>query len=251
MEVSAALLLWESAGWILAFRPSILPTPTRILLEIWRESSILQLNARKTLEEIALGLLLAVTLAVPSAYLIALLPKVRRFTAPLLHAVRRAPLLALAPVLLLWFSFGLLPKVLIVLLMAFFPAIEGILKGLHSLPEQMVELLQIMHAGTLQMLLKLRVPASLPGFFEGLKTAVRLAVSGAIVAEFVAADEGLGYLILAGISKMDVPLVFASLAVLTAVGLVLYLVVMLLERTLIPWYIEIPEQRRVCCGGQV
>ncbi len=247
-EAAAVLLIWELAGRILEFRPSILPTPTRILLEIWRDFPTLLANGRMTLEEIVLGLLLAVLSAAPAAYLISLFPRARRFAEPLLRAMRRAPLLALSPVLLLWFAFGLLPKILVVLLVAFFPAVEGLLSGLRSIPKEMVELLRVMQADNLQMLFKLRIPGSLPGFFDGLKTAVRLGVSGAIVAEFVAADAGLGYLMLSGISKMEVPLVFAALTVLTAVGLVLYVLVTLLERILMPWHIEIADQTGVCCG---
>ncbi len=248
VEAAAVLLIWESAGRILEFRPSILPTPTRILLEIWREFPILRTNGQTTLEEIVLGLLLAVLLAAPAAYVISVFPRAQQFAEPLLRAIRRAPLLALSPVLLLWFAFGLLPKILVVLLVAFFPAVEGLLMGLRSIPKEMVELLRVMQAGNLQMLFKLSIPGSLPGFFDGLKTAARLGVSGAMVAEFVAADAGLGYLMLSGISKMDVPLVFAVLTVLTAIGLVLCVLVTLLERMLIPWHIEIADQTGVCCG---
>ncbi len=248
VEAAAVLLIWESAGRILEFRPSILPTPTRILLEIWREFPILRTNGQTTLEEIVLGLLLAVLLAAPAAYVISVFPRAQQFAEPLLRAIRRAPLLALSPVLLLWFAFGLLPKILVVLLVAFFPAVEGLLMGLRSIPKEMVELLRVMQAGNLQMLFKLSIPGSLPGFFDGLKTAARLGVSGAMVAEFVAADAGLGYLMLSGISKMDVPLVFAVLTVLTAIGLVLCVLVTLLERMLIPWHIEIADQTVVCCG---
>jgi NitT/TauT family transport system permease protein len=93
-----------------------------------------------------------------------------------------------------------------------------------------------------------QIPGSLPGFLEGLKIAIRLAVSGAIVAEFVAADQGLGYLMLSGISKMEVPLVFAALTVLTGFGLAFYVLVILLERMLIPWHVEIAGRKGVCFG---
>ncbi|HYK88271.1 MAG TPA: ABC transporter permease [Acidobacteriota bacterium] len=238
IEAAVALLLWESAGWILEFRPSILPTPSRILLEIWRQFPLLQTSGQTTFEEITLGLLLAVLLAAPIAYLLAVVPKAHRYAAPLLQAMHRAPLLALAPVLFLWFTLGLLPKVLMVSLMAFFPATAGILRGLRSIPDEMRELLRIMQAGSMQVAVKLHIPGSLPGFLDGLKSAITMGISGAVVAEFVAADEGLGYLILSGISKMDAPFVFASLTVLTAIGLAFYVAVTLLERILIPWHNE-------------
>jgi len=247
-EAAIVLLLWEFAGRIMQFRPSILPTPSRILLEIWRQAPILQLHGQATFEEIVTGLLLAAALAMPFGYLFALFPRIQPFAAPLLLLIRRAPLVALAPVVLIWFSFGMLPKTLIVLLMAFFPVVEGILAGLRSIPEEMSDLLRTMNAGSLQILFKVQIPGSLPGFLEGLKTAVRLAVSGATVAEFVAADQGLGYLMLSGISKMEVPLVFAALTVLTGFGLAFYVVVILLERMLIPWHNAIVDRKGVCCG---
>jgi len=247
-EVAIVLLLWEFAGRIMQFRPSILPTPSRILLEVWRQAPVLQQHGQATFEEIMAGLLLAIALATPFAYLVALFPRIQPFVAPLLLLIRRAPLLALAPVLLVWFSFGMLPKTLVVLLMAFFPTAEGILAGLRSIPEEMIDLLRTMRAGSLQILFKVQIPGSLPGFLEGLKIAIRLAVSGAIVAEFVAADQGLGYLMLSGISKMEVPLVFAALTVLTGFGLAFYVLVILLERMLIPWHVEIADRKGVCFG---
>jgi len=163
--------------------------------------------------------------------------------------MRRAPLLALVPVLLVWFSVGMLPKILVVLLMAFFPTAEGVLAGLRSIPEEMIDLLRTMRAGSLQILFKVQIPSSLPGFLDGLKIAIRLAVSGATVAEFVAADQGLGYLMLSGISKMEVPLVFAALTVLLGFGLALNVFVILLERVMVPWYIEIASRKGVCFSG--
>jgi len=247
LEVVAALLFWEFVGHVLEFRPSILPTPSRILLELWRESPMLQRNGQATFEEIVLGLLIAVLIAMPVAYLIALFRRADPFVAPFLLVMHRAPLVALAPVLLTWFSVGMLPKTLIVMLMAFFPAVENILIGLRSIPKEMTELLRIMQAGRLQILFRVYVPGSLHGLFYGLKSAVWLAVSGATVAEFVAADQGLGYLMLSGISKMDAPLVFAALTILTAIGFVCYVVVILLERTLISWHVEIAGRTGVWC----
>lgn len=237
VQAALLLMLWETAGRILAFPPSILPTPSRIVLEIWRLSPMLRLNGQATFTEILLGLVFAVLLAPPAALPLALFPKARRFTAPLLLLIRRAPLLAITPVLFTWMAFGLFPRVLIVFLVSFFPALDGLVDGLRSVRMEMTELLRTMQAGKLQALYKLSVPASLPFFLDGLKTAVCMGISGAIVAEFVTADRGIGYLILSGVAKMDVPLVFAALTTLTAIGVVLYAAVSLLERILVPWHL--------------
>jgi NitT/TauT family transport system permease protein len=243
------LAAWELIGRIFKVSPSVLPTPSRVLLEVWRQASLLKANGEATLEDVLFGLGLALLVAAPVSYVISVSPGISSFAAPMLSVTRRAPMLALAPVLLIWAGFGALPKVLTVLLMAFFPVVEGILTGLLSIPEETTELLRIMRAGRLQILFKVRVPGSLPGFFDGLKTALGPAVSGAIVAEFVAADEGLGYLMLSGFSKIEVPLVFAALTILTAMALALYVLVILLERISIPWHLAIVGRRGVCRGG--
>ncbi len=242
----AFLLLWEIVGRAAQFNPSVLPTPSRILLEILQQEPTFRLHGQATLGALAIGLSLALAAALPLGFLISLFPRAHRFAAPILVMPRKIPLLILAPVVITWFSFGLLSKTLIVFAMAFFPAVEGILLGSRSVPGEMIDLLRTMRAGNFQILLRVYFPGSLPGFFGGLRAAIRLGVTGAVVAEFVTADQGLGYLMLSVVSKVEMPLLYAAVTILLTAWFALHLAAVLLERFLTPWQLKSrPEKEYV------
>src|SRR5206468_6341696 len=144
---------------------------------------------------------------------------------------------AIAPLFLVWFGVGVMPKVLVAFLISFFPIVIDAAVGLRSMPAEMRDLARSMGATRLQIFTRFRLPTSLPYLFSGLKVAATLAVAGAVVGEFVGADKGLGYLLLVTNSNMETALMFAAIVALTIIGLALFYAVEFLESLLIPWHV--------------
>jgi NitT/TauT family transport system permease protein len=156
---------------------------------------------------------------------------------PLIVSSQAMPKVAVAPLLLVWFGFGLLPKVLIAFLIAFFPVVISTAVGLASIEPEKIQLARSMGFGPSATFFKIRLPNALPSVFGGLKISITLAVVGAVVGEFVGGDAGLGYLLTVANGSMDTPLLFAGLVALTVLGVVLYLIVELAERLVVPRHI--------------
>jgi NitT/TauT family transport system permease protein len=232
------LASWELLGRILGVHPNLLPTPSRILLEIFREMPIVARHAVATTCEILGGYCLAVVCGFPIALLLAMLPSVCRVAAPFLRVLSKAPVLVMTPLLFIWLGYGPGTKVFVPFLACFFTVLAGALVGLMSPGVELLDLSRAAGAGRIQVLLKLRMPASLPHVFESLRAAVPMAVLGAAVAEFVEGDGGLGYLLLASAFQMRMPLGFAALATLALIGLMLYWIVVMLECAVIPWHVK-------------
>jgi NitT/TauT family transport system permease protein len=187
-----------------------------------------------TLTEVLLGLLLGVSTALATGLLLARSRVAERLLSPYIVAAQATPILALAPLIVLWFGSGLLSKVLICALICYFPMVVATTVGLRSIDPGLLELGRSLRATRRQLLLTIEVPAALPQILGGLRIATTLAVVGAIVAEWVGGDRGLGVLInLARGSLFDTPLMFATLFTIAAIGVVLYLLVVLLERRLL------------------
>lgn len=231
------LILWQVLVTLLEVPTYLLPTPTRIGQEIVTEFPTLMEHSWVTLYEIILGFGLAIVVAVPLAVAITSSRRFDRFVTPFLLFSQTIPKIAIAPLFLIWFGFGPLPKILVAFLICFFPIVIDTAVGLRSVAPEMLDLVRSMGAGRLQIFTRIRLPSSLPYLFSGLKIAVTLAVAGAIVGEFVGADKGLGYLLLVANSNLNTPLLFASITVLTVIGIVLYYLIETLEHALIPWHI--------------
>jgi NitT/TauT family transport system permease protein len=183
-----------------------------------------------------LGFALSIVVGVPLALAIFLWPPFARSVYPLLVSSQAIPKAAVAPLFVVWFGFGLLPKVLIAFLIAFFPIVINTVVGLASLEPEKIQLARSMGFGPSKIFFKIRLPSALPAIFGGLKIAITLAVVGAIVGEFVGGDSGLGYLLMQANGSMDTPLLFAGLVGLTLIGVALFLLVELAERLAIPWH---------------
>jgi len=232
------LLVWEAAGRFFEIHPEILPTPSRILLEIWEQAPKLQAHGLSSAYAIFGGFSLAVGCSACVAGLIGLLPAVQRAVTPILTILRPAPLTIIAPLVFVWAGYGLRPEIWIAFLLSFVTIMMGAIRGFQSLPQELLQLLETMGASPSQVLLKARIPASLPSVFAALKLAVPLVVVGTTAGEFAQAETGIGYLMLASAFKMETPLVFAGLTVLGLLGLVMYGGITLLENILIPWHVE-------------
>jgi NitT/TauT family transport system permease protein len=230
------VLAWKAIVILGDYPVFILPAPEVVaarFVRAWTEGTI-QPHFLVTLREIGLGLLVGAGSALVIGYLLARSPLVERLISPYIVAAQATPILALAPLLVIWFGPGLLSKIVICSLIVFFPVAVATLVGVRSVDARLLELGRSLRATRRQVVLTLEIPAALPSILGGLRVGVTLAVVGAIVGEWAGADRGLGVLInLARGSLFDIPLLFATLLTIALVGIGLYLVVVLLERRLV------------------
>ena len=230
------LLVWQAAVIVSGFPPFILPAPSAVatrMVTAWTDG-IIQPHLATTLVEIALGFTVGAGSAVVIGYVLARSAVVERLLSPYLVAAQATPILALAPLIALWFGPGLVGKVVICALIVFFPVAVATMVGIRSVDARLLELGRSLRATRRQVLTTLEIPAALPSILGGMRVGVTLAVVGAIVGEWAGAERGLGVLInLARGSLFDIPLMVATLITIALVGIVLYLVVVLVERRLV------------------
>ena len=233
--VAAILVAWEAYVRVAGVSAMVLPGPLRILEALWEYRADAVRHAIPTILETVLGFAIAVVGAISVAVLMDRTPAVRRAVEPLLVTTQTIPIVALAPLFLLWFGFGLLPKVLIVVLVTFFPIVVALLDGFRSAPAAGEDLLRSYGATDWQAFRKLRWPAALPSFFIGLRISVVYAVIGAVFGEYVGAREGLGIWMQLSQNAFRTDLVFAAIVVTSAVSLALYWLVGIVRRLTTPW----------------
>jgi NitT/TauT family transport system permease protein len=231
------LVVWEIAVIVTKAPAYLLPPPTVIFQTFVDEFAKLAFHGWVTLYEMLLGYGLAVAVAIPLAIAITSSERFDRFTMPTLLFFQVVPKVAVAPLFLVWFGVGAMPKVLVAFLISFFPIVIDAAVGLRSMSAEMRDLARSMGATRMQLFAQFRLPTSLPYLFSGLKVAATLAVAGAVVGEFVGADKGLGYLLLVTNSNLETALMFATLFALTLIGLLFFYAVEFLEALLIPWHV--------------
>jgi NitT/TauT family transport system permease protein len=189
-----------------------------------------------TTYETILGFVIAVIVGVLAAVVMVYSPSVEKTLYPILLFAQVIPKIAIAPLFVVWLGFGLAPKVVVAVLIAFFPVVISMVTGLKSVDPEMLELAATMNASPLKTFVKIRFPTALPHLFSGLKVAVTLAVTGAVVGEFVGANEGLGFVILQANGNLDTPMLFAGLLLMSLIGVVLFTLVEVGERLMLPWH---------------
>lgn len=232
-----ALLAWDLFTRYGSLPAFILPSPHLVFERFLRAISdgSLARHSIITLLEVVLGLLSGTSLAVALGYLIAKSRLFERILSPFLVASQAVPIVAIAPLLVIWFGPGIFSKVLICALIVFFPVLVNTVVGIRAVPRSLNELMRSLRATRWQMLRLLEIPAALPVFLGGLRIGATLSVIGAVVGEFVGADRGLGFLINVGRGQYDTALVFVAIFTLVALALSLYGVVVLLEKRLLAW----------------
>ncbi|HEY3109026.1 MAG TPA: ABC transporter permease, partial [Chloroflexota bacterium] len=193
-------------------------------------------HALGTLEEALIGLALAFALGVGTAILMDRNAFARRAFYPVLVASQTIPVIAVAPLLVFWFGYGLLPKVLVVALVCFFPVVVATFDGLGMVDPEAVRLVRSMGASGWQLFWRVRWPGALPGVFSGLRIGVTYGIVGAIVGEFVGASRGLGYYLLSSADQLLTERVFAGIVVSAALSIALFLIVVLVEWLAVPWH---------------
>jgi len=235
-SLAVFLVAWKAVVVLGGYRPFILPAPEVVavrLVRAWADG-LMAPHAATTLVEIALGFVVGAGSALAVGYLFARSALAERFLSPYLVAAQATPILALAPLIALWFGTDLTSKVIICALIVFFPVAVATMVGIRSVDAGLLELGRSLRATRRQVLTKLEVPAALPSILGGMRVGVTLAVVGAIVGEWAGASQGLGVLVnVARGSLFDIPLMFATLITIAAIGIGLYALVIVVERRLV------------------
>ncbi|MEP7275377.1 MAG: ABC transporter permease [Betaproteobacteria bacterium] len=232
------LLAWEFAVRLTGIKEYLLPPPSRVWTEFWKRHDTVMASAWVTTQEIVAGYLLAVVVSIPLALWIAYSRFMEDAVYPVIVFLQIVPKIAIAPLFIIWFGFGFTPKLLVVFLLSFFPIIVAGIAGFKSVDPDVMDFARTTGASGWKMFAKIRLPQALPQIFTGLKVGAAIAATAAVVAEFVASDKGLGYLLLQYNGNLDTPMVFATIIVLSLIGLVVYYVVELVERFTIPWHVS-------------
>ncbi len=228
------LVIWEAATRLLHVPVFLLPPPTVIAESMYLNAGVLMQESIATTWEITLGFGLSIVVGVPLALAIFLWPPFARTLYPLLVSSQAVPKVAIAPLFIVWFGLGLMPKVLIAFLIAFFPVVINTAMGLAAIEPEKIYLARSMGLGAFATFFKIRMPNALPSIFAGLKISITLAVVGAVVGEFVGGQGGLGYLLLIANGSMDTALLFGGLVALTLLGIIFFALVAVVEHLVLP-----------------
>lgn len=226
---------WEAAVVVTGVNPVTLPAPSRVVGALWDFRTVALEHLGVTLVETLVGFGFAVVFAIGTAIVLDRIPFVRRAVEPLLVASQTIPVVAIAPLLVIWFGFGLAPKVVVVVLVTFFPITVALLDGFARVPPEATDLMRSLGAADGATFRKLRWPAALPALFTGLRISVVYAVIGAIFGEYVGARTGLGIWMQLSQNSFRTDLVFAAILLTALASVGLYLAVRLIERAAIPW----------------
>lgn len=228
--------LWE---WVVAANDIPhwkLPSPHSIAEELWSSRSLLLRHTWVTLKEVLIGLSIALTGGVLLAGLIHQSRTLERVIYPSVIASQTIPIIVIAPLLLIWLGYGMQHKVIVVALISFFPIVVNSVDGLKSADPAMIRLLRTLGASRWQVFTKVQVPNSLPFMFSGIKIAVTVSVIGAVIGEWVGSSEGLGYLAIRSKSQFLSERIYATVVLLSLMGIALFLIAGVLERVFLPWY---------------
>ncbi|WP_328468231.1 ABC transporter permease [Actinoplanes sp. NBC_00393] len=235
LGVVGAIALWWSATVIFGIRSFFLPAPPDIVAAFRAQPAYLLRETAATLTGTVTGFGIAVVAGLLLAVLLTAWRSLERATMPVLVALNSVPKVAVAPLLVVWLGFGARPKVVLVVLICFFPVVVATMAGLGSTPAELGELSRSLSASAWQAYVKIRLPWALPQVFVGLKVAISLAVIGAVVAEINNPTSGLGAVIVLSGMSFDTPLAFAAIFLLAVLSTVLFYLVVALERWLVPW----------------
>jgi ABC-type nitrate/sulfonate/bicarbonate transport system permease component len=235
---AVVLGLWQLYASVSGIRESSLPKPTQVAEALWVNRELLIDNAWVTIQEIAVGYTAAIIIGIGLAMAIHSSRIIERAIYPWLVVSQMVPIVAIAPIIVIWTGFDIRPKIIVIALVAFFPIAVNTIDGLKAVDPNLLNLLKTLRAGPWQRFRMAQMPAALPFVFSGLKIAAALSVIGAVFAEWVGASDGLGHLILVLNNQTATAEMFATIVVLALIGISLFAFVSLLERLLLPWYYE-------------
>jgi NitT/TauT family transport system permease protein len=238
LVVAVLLLAWEIGVRLLGIKEYLLPPPSRIWIEFAKRSAVVTGGAWVTTQEILGGYLMAVLVSVPFALAVTSSRFIENAVYPVVVFLQIVPKIAIAPLFIIWFGFGYTPKLLIVFLLSFFPIVVSSIAGFKAVDPEIMDFARTTGASGWKLFARIRLPQALPDIFTGMKVGAALAATAAVVAEFVASDKGLGYLLLQYNGNLDTPMVFAVIFLLSIIGLAVYYAVEFIERITIPWHVS-------------
>jgi putative hydroxymethylpyrimidine transport system permease protein len=231
----AGIGLWELVIRLGHVPEYLIPAPSEVAADMRSDWPILEPALLVTLKEILLGFLIAAAVGVGLAVLLHLSPTLRRAFYPILIGSQTVPIVVLAPVLVILLGYGILPKLVIVALICFFPIVVNGVDGLRSVDDDLIRMMRTLHGTRWGIFKRVEFPAALPSFFSGMRIAATFAAIGAVFGEWSGSSQGLGYVMLAATPNLLTARIFAAIVLLTVVALMLFGVVSLLERILVPW----------------
>jgi NitT/TauT family transport system permease protein len=234
----ALFVIWEVGVRVFHVKEYVLPPPSQVFEAAWEHWPSMAQGAWTTTLEIVAGYLLAIVISIPLAVSIAFSRLIEQTVYPVMVFLQIVPKIAVAPLFIIWFGFGFTPKLLLVFLLSFFPIVISSIAGFRSIDPEIMDFVHTTGAGGWKAFLKVRLPHALPDIFTGLKVGAALSATAAVVAEFVASDRGLGYQLLQYNGDLNTQMVFAIIILLSAIGVVVYFVVELLQRIVIPWHVS-------------
>ena len=229
------LLVWHFGVILFGVKEFILPTPVSAIRTLFQAKYRWPMNFMATFYEVVGGFLISGLVGVILGIMVVWSEMLKRSILPFLVFLNSLPKIAVAPLFLIWFGYGILPNILIVFLISFFPVVINTGTGLVAVEEDLIDLVGVLHATKWQKMWLIQLPNSLPYILSGLKIAATTAVTGAIVGEFVASDKGLGAVIIASQTTLSTPVIFGSLILITIIGMGLFGFVGIMERVLMPW----------------
>lgn len=232
----ASLVAWEIVIVAFDVKEFLVPAPSKVFRQLGNRNLNWLYHFWVTAWETLAGFVAAVVFGIAVAYLIVHYKRLNQILYPYVLLAQIVPKVAVAPLFFIWFGFGELPKVLVAFLVAFFPIIIDTIVGLHAADPDMLDFMRTLGASPYKTFVRVKLPAALPHIFGGFKVAITLAVIGAVIGEFVGAESGLGYMIVRAQSHFRTDQVFASLFLLSVLGMALFMGVVLMERLAIPWY---------------
>lgn len=228
--------IWDLAIRLFHVPAYLIPPPLQVARELATQWPMLLKQSSYTTLATVGGFALSIAFGIPAAIAIASSKTVESYVYPLLVFSQSVPKIAIVPLFVVWFGFGILPKVIAAFLLGFFPVVVSTVLGLKSVESEMFDLARSMGASRTKTFFKISLPQALPSIFNGLKVSITLAVVGAVVGEFVGSNSGIGYVLQTANGNFDLPLMFAALVVLSAIGVLLFFIIDLIERYTIPWH---------------
>jgi NitT/TauT family transport system permease protein len=242
-------VLWELLCRGLDIETFVLPTPSQSIAALWQYWDAIWLNAGQTLYTTLVGFVIAVVFGLALGVAVGASPLLYRALYPLLIGFNSVPKVAVVPVLVVWYGIGTVPAIITAFLISFFPIVVNVATGIATTEPELEDVLRALGANRRDILLKVGLPRSMPYFFASLKIAITLAFVGSVIAETVASNRGIGYLMLQASSSFRVDLVFAGLLVIAFMGVVMYVVAAMIERQMTGWATRGSQRGAACASG--
>ena len=230
------IIVWEFWVKIFGIQEWLLPPPTAIFSEMFESKDLFLMHTLVTINEVVLGFMFALIVGIFLAGAISYSNLVERVAYPFVIASQTVPVIVIAPLLLIWIGYGILPKIIVVMLISFFPIVVNTVDGLKSADTEMMNMLRTLGASKQQQFFKVRVPYSIPFLFSGMRIAITLSVIGAVIGEWVGSSAGLGYLMMRSAPQFLTDRVFASIIILSIMGITLFFLVVLIEKLFVTRY---------------